>query len=449
MASIDFGLSSYERARGDLPELPVINMFAEEAPTEGKVILQSRPGLVDREKGMGEGPIDVLFQRDLVLNGALFGVSDTKLYRRTDPVGQLNGTGPFSIAGYENYIFVAGGRRLFGYNGTTFEQITFPDDAYVSKVLIAASRLVAISKDTGTFYWTPPLGLEIDPLDFATAENAPDRLLDALFIDDVLLLFGSETVEFWPNTNDPDLPFQPLEGRVIEKGIRATGCAVGIGSTFAWVTNENQVCIADENTVLSNEGLEEKIAASTKCRLFKFLIGSTEFLALRIDTETHVWNSRIKRWSQFASNEQDNWLPQAFAGGVFGSAIDGRTFAWSDGYADPDGELERRFRGGFPLNSGGVRIDNVQLRTNVGQTSFLNGEFAEPVMEMRLSRDVGQTWGPWKQASLGRQGEYRKRVQWRSCGMASQPGFLAEFRCTAPVSLRVSDVLLNEGGAGR
>lgn len=449
MPAIQFGLSSYERARGDLPALPVINMVAEEGPTEGKVILQSRPALLDREADMGTGPVDTLFKRDLVLGGALFGVSGGELYEETTSLGAIDGSGPFSIDGYKEFLFTAGGGSLWGYDGTTLAAVAMPNGENVVKVFVGASRAIAIVEGTDEYYFSDPLETDIDALDFAASESKVDRLLDGLFIDDTAVLFGAETVEFHPNTNDPDLPFQPLEGRVFEKGIKATGCATGIGPTFAWVTNQNQVCLGDETTIISNEGLEEKIAVSTSCRLFTFLISGTEFLCLRIDNETHVWSWRSKRWSEFTTYGADNWAAQTFAGGVFGSAIDGKTMAWGGGHVDLGLTLERRFRGGFPLNSGGFRVDNVQLRCNTGQTPFLEGDYADPPVEMRLSRNAGQTWSNWKRTTLGIQGNYRKRVQWRSCGMASQPGFLTEFRVTAPIDWRVSDVLLNEGTGGR
>lgn len=449
MPALQFGLSSYERARGDLPGLPVINMTAEEAPTEEKgILLQSRPGLSDRDADMGAGPVRELFKRDNVLGTALFGVSGSNLYQGVTDRGAVNGDGPFSIAGYENFVFIAGGAGLWGWNGTTLAEIEFPDDADVAKVIVAASRVVAIRKDTGIFYWSNPLETDIEGLDFATAENQPDRLRDCLFIDGVLILFGAETIEFWPaTTSDP--PFQPLQARVIERGIRDTGCAVLIGPTFAWVTNQHQVCLQDENTILTNPGLEEKIEASATCRLFTFLIGGVEYLALRLDDETHVWSWRARTWSKFESYGADNWIPQCAAGGIFGSSVDGATMEWGSGHTDLGGVLERRFRAGFPLNSGGLQINNMQLRSNVGQTPFLAGEYADPQVEMRLSRDAGQTWGNWRATALGEQGNYRTRVQWRACGMASQPGVLAEFRVTAPVPFRVSSVLINEQWGGR
>jgi hypothetical protein len=111
--------------------------------------------------------------------------------------------------------------------------------------------------------------------------------------------------------------------------------------------------------------------------------------------------------------------------------------------------MERRWVGGFPINGEPVGVSNLRIRCNPGQTDFLEGDYANPTIEVRLSRDAGQTWGLWKQTSLGRQGEYSKRIEWRALGLASYPGFLAEFRLTDPVPLRVSGVFINEPSGGR
>lgn len=444
---LQFGLSSFQRARGNLPELPVINMFAEEAPTEESgVILQSRPGLADRSADMGSGPIDGLFKADGVLDGALYGVSGSQLYREATVIGTIDGTGPVSMAGFEDKLFINAGASIWVYDGSALTSIAFPDGADVRKILVGASRLIAIRADTEKFYWSDVLSSNIDALSFASAENQPDRLRDALFMDDILILFGAETVEFWPNTSDNDLPFQPLEGRVFERGIKATGCATKFGATFAWVTNDNQVCVSDPDGIISRAGLEALIEASVATRLWTFQLEGTEFLALRIDAGTWVYSARSKMWSQMASNGEDNWIPQCFAGGVFGSAIDGKTLAWSTGHQDLGSVMERRFRAGVPLNSGGVTVDNLIVRTNPGNTPFLSGDYVDPVIEMRRSLDGGRTWGNWRQKTLGEQGKYRKLVQWTGCGMFGHPGILVEFRVTDPVPFMVSDVRVNELG---
>lgn len=446
---LQFGLTAQERARGDLPELPVINMFAEEAPTEETgIVLQSRPGLLDRVEDMGAGPVQALFKADGVLGGALFGVSGGAFYEGAVGKGAVDGSGPFSIAGYEDKLFVAGGASLWGYDGTTLAAVTFPDGAGVNKVVVGASRLIAIRADTEKFYWSDVLSDTIDALSFASAEQQPDRLKDLLFWSDSLVLFGTETVEFWPNATDPDLPFQPLEGRTYRRGIKGTGCATLVGPTFAWVTDTNQVCIENPDNIVSKPGLEALIEASATVRLWTFLLEGTEFLALTLDGRTFVRSMRSGLWSEFVSAEADNWVPQCFAGGVFGSSLDGTTIQWGTGWEDLGGTLERRFRAGAPLNAGGAILSNVVLRNNVGATTFETGTYANPIVEMRSSRDAGRTWGAWRPARLGEQGNYRKRVQWKACGMASQPGVLLEFRVSDPVGWRVSDVLVNEPAGG-
>lgn len=453
MPQMQFGLSSYQRARGDLPALPVINMFAEASPVEEKgVILQSRPGLDDRAASIGND-IEMLFTKDGVLNGDLFGVSGGFLYRSTSFVGEVPGDGPVSIAGNEIGVMATAGEDLKFYNGA-LSTVSFPDGADVSKVFSGGARFWAIRADTGRVYWTPALGSAVDPLDFATAESLPDRLLDALWIDDTAVLFGSESVEFWPNTGDADLPIQPLEGRVFEKGVKATGCATAFDASFAWVTNDNSVCVNGQKPEpISQPGMNERIAASESCRLFTFLFDGQEFLCLRLDFaegpgETHAFGAESRMWNELASYGETNWLPKTWAGGVFGCS-NGRTAQWSAGWEDFGGVLERRLRGGFPINGGGVTISNLLLRCNTGQTPFLTGVYADPLVEMRLSDDAGRTWYEWEGVNLGTQGAFGDDVAWHNLGMASYPGMLAEFRISDPVDFRVSDMLLNEPYGGR
>jgi hypothetical protein len=453
---VPFGLSSYQRGPGDLPELPVINCYAEEAPTEeGRVVLQSRPGLSDRSANMGQGPVKQLFTQDGVLSGALFGVSNGTLYEATTSLGVIAGSGFVSMAGNEIGLMVTAGSSLYYWNGTVLATVSFPDSASVSHVFTGGSRFWAIRADTGKLYWTDSLEADVEALDFATAESLPDKLLQGLWIDGQPILFGAESVEFWQQTGSSTLPITPLKHLVWEVGIKATGCAVNIMDTFACVTSENNVVLQSEKNIISNAGLQARIEASTNVSLFTFLLDGVEFLALRLDAETQVFNPRTGMWSEFESYGETNWVPQCFASGVFGSSLDGKTLEWGTAHADivtagnPSGVLERRFRGGFAINGGGINIANVQLRCNVGQTPYLTGDYTEPTVEMRLSRDAGQTWGNWRGVSLGSQGSYRTKVQWRACGMASQPAFLAEFRVTDPIDVRFSDVLVNEAWGGR
>jgi hypothetical protein len=451
MPSIPFARSNYERSEGDLPAFRTVNLYTEKAQGDNYV-LQSRPGLDDRGADMGAGPVKQVFKRDGVFGGDLFGVSAGNLYRNTTSLGSIPGTGFMSIAGNEIGVMVASGSTLRYYNGTTLADVTFPDTADVAHVFAGGSRFWFIRKDTGKLYWTDALEADVESLDFATAESLPDKLLQGLWIDGMAVLFGAETIELWQQTGDATLPIKPMVNLVYERGVKATGCAVAIGSTFAWVGNDNVVYLTDEKTPISNEGLNAKIAASNTCGLFTFLIDGAEFLALRMDDATEVWRQSTGTWHEWATYGQTNWAASCCDAGVFGSGIDGKTLAWGTDKTDAlatGGVMERLLTAGFSVDGGMGTVNNLRLRCAAGVTPYLAGEYATPMVEMRLSDDGGKLWSDWDAVSLGEQGDYGALVEWRALGGFGYPGALFEFRCTDPVGFRVSDVLINERFGGR
>lgn len=449
MPDFQYGTSSFDRANGNFPSLPVINIVAEEVPTEPKVALISRPGLANSGITMGAGPVKGLYQNDGVLSNGLFGISAGHLYSSGTDLGAINGSGPVSLAGFETMLFANAGDDIYKWNGAALSVVTLPATFDVLKICVGTSRLILIDNNTGKFYWSNVLDPLIDALSFATAENSPDHLKDCLFYGDTLVLFGSETIEFWPaSASNPDLPFSPLPGRTISIGIKNTGCATLFSGAFAWITNRNDIRAGDANNIVSTPSLEEKIAKSASVSLWTFMLESAEFLAVTLDNDTWVFSTKSSQWSQFRSNGQTNWIPRCYVNGKFGSSIDGRLVQWTTDYQDFGGVLERRFRAGIPLDNGTIRLDNVSLRVNQGQTPFLTGTYADPSVELRLSRDGGFKWGYWRRKSLGLQGQYRRLVKWLSMGMFGYPAVLMEIRVTDPVPFRVSNLTANEAYAG-
>lgn len=448
MADYVYGISTFERRRGDFPQLPVVNMLGENIPVEPGNTLQSRPGLENSTISMGSEPVRELFQIDGVLSNGLFGVAGTKLFNGSTELGEIDGTENVSFCGYEDYVFVNAGQKIWSFDGSVLNDISFPDDAPVSKIAVGASRLIALRKDTGTFYWSGPLGVTIDPLDFATAENSPDKLLDLLFIADRLYLFGSETVETWPVAADQDLPFQPLPGATFPVGIKAVGCATPLGRGFAWITNYNEVCVDTPENIISDPELQVRISKSSFVHTWVFFVDDNEFLAITLDDETWVYGVRNQLWSTFKSYRQDNWVCQCYENGYFGTTIDGTLAQWSDGYADFGDILERTFNAWVPITAEPLWLANTVLRTNPGTTPFLSGEYASPVVELRTSLDGGRNWQNWQKQSLGVQGQYRAKTIWSSLGQFGYPGVLVQVRCSDPVPFRVSGLTYNEPFGG-
>lgn len=445
--NVFYGTGVSDTERGNFPELKVVNMVPEGEATEPEgLVLNSRKGLKNSSITFGLDPVRALFQIDGVLNNELFAVSGNTLYGgATGAIGNINGNGPVSMAGYENVLFICAGQDIWAYTVEAgLNRLSFPDNAAVSAIATGASRLIAIRKDTGIFYWSETLTSTIGGLNFATAENSPDKLKDILFIGDTLHLFGSETVEFWPvSSSNPDLPFMPLQGRVFQKGIKATGCASKFASTFVWVADDNQICMGDPNNVISTPTIETKIAQSTGVKLWTFEMFGTEYLALRLDNHTYCFSQQYGQWIEMTSFGEPNWLPQCYENGYFGSSTTGDLYQWTNNdYSDFGGPLERAFNIWVPLDTGTTPLYNILCRIASGVGYSYT---KDPTIELRASRDGGFYWGPWKQRSLKTLGQYGEKITWRSLGAFKYPGGLLEIRTTDNVPFRFSGAIVNDG----
>jgi hypothetical protein len=98
-----------------------------------------------------------------------------------------------------------------------------------------------------------------------------------------------------------------------------------------------------------------------------------------------------------------------------------------DGWDDLGVEMERRWPWAIPLDDP-MSLDNVVFWMNVGQSLVLAGQGSDPVMEVRLSDDAGQTWTDWEDAEIGNAaiggtGMYRTLPEFRALGMYDFPGW--------------------------
>lgn len=442
------------RSRGDLPQLPLVNMYAETAITEPtQFALQSRPGLVSSGTSYGAGPIRALYKADGVLSGYTVALSGSSLYVNGVSVGTVNGTGSPSIAGNQMGVVVTRGSDANYYDGSDFRNISFPDSASVVKVMEQGGRFVFIRGDTQRYYWTQPLAnavdgsgdILIDGLDYTSAENEPDKLVDGLVFENHLVLGGVSSIEFHGQTGNDDAPWQPTLGRVFNKGVRAAGCMTLWNNSFAWVSPGNIVYqyAGSAPARISDDGIEELIAASTACSTDSFFLEGHEFLRIKLDDVDLLCDAVTGEWCQWATYNQTGFVGgPVLTGPQFGSTIDGTIYNLTEN--DELGTtMERYFRAGFPLEAGNMTVHNLALRANPGQGA------SALTVSMRYSRDGGQTWTNYVSVSLGDAGEYRTLAEWRALGLFDQPGALFDFKFTGDAQFRCSGVVYNESMRGR
>lgn len=455
MPDLFYGTGAYRRDRGTMPDLPVLNMVVEKSPAAKRgFILQSRPGMIEAGE-VGSGPIHGMYQRSGAIGGNRYTVSGGSLYKDTTSLGAVAGSGPVSFAASPYNLLLTRGATLYSYNGSVFAAETVPGpDGEVQEVRAVAHLAgyeIAIIKGTNKFNFRLANATEWDGLDYANAENEPDELIDVQVIDDILVLLGSESVEFWPKTGDATIPFRPMDGRVFEKGVIDTGCACRFDNTMAWIGNEGVVYVsANVPTRISDAGIEERIEKSSSYALYSYFFEGTEYLALRLSQGTWIFSAASKEWSEFGSYDRSNWRANCVAQGpIFGDDETGKLWVFHNDHVDAGGVLERRIRAALSIEGGAGSVNNLRVACNPGTTKDLNDQYSSPVIEMRRSRDGGRTWSEWRPTKLGVQGDYRQRSEWRALGMFDDPGAIFEFRVTDPVDLRISNIAANEPTGGR
>lgn len=447
MPSLSYGVGAYDRTTGNLPPLELVNMMVEGAKTsENQICLQSRPGLATSAT-RGTGPIKAIYSEQGVFSGAVFTVSGSTAYKDATSLGAVNGSGPYSLAGTASEVLIAGGGTLQRSTGAALANVTFPDSAPVRAICVINFLFVAVRGDStypGRFYWSAVNnGNSWNALDYATAERVPDALMDIAALGDNIWLFGQSSLEVWQNTGNATLPFERIEQVAFDRGIMTTGCWAKVDNTLVFIGSDAVVYRAsDGNPVrISDHWLEEKIAASTAWSMFSFKWQGHEFACVRIDAGSFLYDTVTQQWCEFQSSA-GQWIARCAAmvgtTAYFGHSSTGAVMTFS-GWQDLGADLERRFTAATPLDSR-LAIDIVRVWANAGQGA---------TVQMRYSRDGGQSWSAYVSVSAGTAAQYRIRPEWRRCGMFDFPGAMFDFKCVSNSGLRISAVKINDAAGGR
>ena len=441
---LEYGKGAYKRDRGNLPPLETVNMFVEQSNSQG-VVMQSRLPLAVVET-IGAGPVQASLVRDGVFNGERFTISGNIAYRGTVELGAVVGSGPASIAVRGGEVLFNAGGPIYSYNGTDFIAVTFPDSSNVTKIFYTAGYFIAIEAGTGYLFFSAVNdGRTWDALDFFEVESEPDAVLDIVTLDGVLVAGGKDSIEFFAPTGNADLPYSPIQQRVFEQGVFATGCMVQDDNTFFFI-GFDQILYRNGNVpeALGGDWLTERIALSSTVRLYLLKDQRHKFVCIRLDTETWALDITTGEIFELRSYGRANFR----CGPDYGDDETGKIWQFVDYGADNDeGIVERIVTAGERLISPKT-YDNVLVECEVGTTPFLTGDYTNPAIEFRMSDDGGNIWTDWESDTLGERGDYRKYVEFRCLGQARYPGALFQARVTDPVSLRISGFYDNQAVNG-
>ncbi len=457
MTDLALGLSAYKRGSGALPEVKCINLFAEQTPTnKGGVALLGRPALVPWVD-IDVGPIRAVFRRAGAFDGDFIAVSGTNVYR-VNSAGTATlldgGIGDpdtrVSIAASDTHVFFANGNNAYVSTGTDVLPIDFPDDAGVAWVEYLQGYFLFVRSDSETFYWLAPGDIDIDALNFISAERSPDGLRAMKVLGDEAWAFGEATIEIFVATGQADPAFQRVQGRVFDRGCLNANTIASMDNTLFWVGDDHIVYRGSGvPTRVSEHTIEEWLRGSTAddLRAWTFSFDGHTFYALTNgDDKSYVFDASTSGWCEFSSYQRGSWRAHlgAFNSSLIVAGDDelGRLWYLSDTvFLDDTAAIIAEATAGITVQGNTPPCHNVFFDSAKG---LAGAGVTDHWVEMRQSDDAGNTWSGWERANLGAMGEYGTRSVWRRRGNMRSPGRIFSFRISSPARIRISGARMNE-----
>jgi hypothetical protein len=439
--------SSYVTRSINAADARMVNLFPEIIPEGGlePAFLNRAPGL-RLLASIGNGPIRGLwdFSPD---STTAFVVSGNQLFKIDTSytptlLGTVAGTGPVSMADNGTQLFIAANGPGYIYNNTTnvFQQITDPDFPGAVTVGYLDGYFVFNEPNSQRIWITALLdGLSVDPLDFVSAEGAPDDVTGIIVDHREVWVLGTNSVEVWYNAGTADFPLQRIQGAFNEIGCISPYSLAKLDNGVFWLGSDARgkgiVYRANgyTGTRISTHAVEWQIQQYNDIsdavaytyqqdgHAFYVLIFPSANTTWVYDVATQAWHERAGfangQFTRHRSNCQMAFNNQI----VVGDFQNGNIYAFDlDDYSD-NGSIQKWLRTWRALPTGQnnfKRTAQHSLQLNCESGVGLNlGQGSNPQVMLRWSDDGGHTWSNEHWAPIGQIGAYGRRTFWRRLGM--------------------------------
>lgn len=289
-----------------------------------------------------------------------------------------------------------------------------------------------------------------------------------MFVDPngLIWLIGTETFEVWYNTGAGTQPWAPLSGLF---GRFGTVAPFAFGVSWAgmfWIARSAEggaVAVRTKGSVpeavstYAVNGALAQYLRSNQIRDAELLLYQDQGHSFAnfsfpsanatwsLDAEAQGWGER-GAWNS-AAGRYDVWAPrvhaECFGKHLVGDRSTGTVYVMDTTLTtEIDGTGIRRLRRtpGLIDEHKRVPIDQLELLMDVG-FGTATGAGSDPQALLRVSQDGGHTFGNERRASIGRIGQYRKRVYWTRLGAPAD--CVVEVVWSDPSPVRVVNAFLN------
>lgn len=440
--------SSYVARSPNAADSRMVNLFPEVVPEGGK-----EPGFLMRAPGLrllntvGTGPIRGMW----VMADVGYVVSGKSLYKLNNSfaptyLGDVYpGTAPVSMADNGTQLFIAcnGPSYIFDRSTGTLSKITDPDFPGALTVSFLDGYFV-FNEPNSQRIWITQLydGMNIDALDFASAEGSPDGVVGQIVDHRECWVFGTNSVEVWYNAGTADFPLQRVQGAFNEIGCAAAFSIAKMDNGIFWLgkdargqgivyrangyTGQRISTHAVEWQIQQYGSMSDAIGYTYQQdgHSFYVLVFPSANTTWVYDAATGSWHERAG-WSNGEFTRHVGNCQMYFKNEVvIGDYRDGRIYAFDlDTFSD-GGEIQKWLRTWRAIPTGQNTLKrtahhSLQLDCESG-VGLNSGQGSNPQVMLRWSDDAGHTWSNERSGSMGEIGVFGKRVLFRRLGMTQK-----------------------------
>lgn len=364
-------------------------------------------------------------------------------------LGFVGGTGPVSIARNDaattQVVIVTGGYAYLLESGSLVIK-EYTDGSgnvlFTPLGVTSCGGYFVFWEGDGTFWASALNATTVDALSFATAEADPDGLTAAFGQANTLYLIGTVSTEIWTVSGSGDFPFEKVQGAHLRFGSLSPDTIVDFGESIVMVCEDNVVreITGYQNRAISSNEVSRLIEEETdKSALYAFSYkrGVNRFYCLQGTGWTREYNAATGTWHDRYSGLSDPWkaayYARAFNKDVFGSRETGRTYEGDYTTFQEDGDpqiwgFDTETFHSFP---NGLSFEKLSIDAETGDGISLT---EDAYCMVRWSDDGGRTVKGEKRLSLGKTGEYGKRLHTQGgLGTCSPSGRMFKVRISDPV----------------
>lgn len=422
----------------------LLNFFTERASPEskGQAPLFGAPG-ISGQVAVGTGPSRGAWN----FNGVAYFVSGQELCvlssgGTSQVVGTgIGGTGPVSMSDNGVQLCIVNGALGWIYTLATgvLQQITSP--AFYPAFTVIFMDGYFIFDRAGTNEWFLSAlydGLTYNGLDFATAEGQPGFVTATVQNLQLLFIVCTGHIELWYDAGTADFPFQRYAGGIINYGcvspytvLKQDGAVFFLGADRVFYRLQANVPIRVSTHAI--EHLIQQAPQIANAFAMTWTIEGHKMVSLTLPSGklTECFDISTNRWHD--RNSVDANFTDLGAWRVTTAlAIYGQTY-FGDGLSANVGILDWTTYTEFGLPMLGViqsanqqhdrkRVFCARFELDVeAGVGLTNGQGSNPKIILQRSIDGGVTYGiDQYPRSMGKQGEYRKRLRWMRQGMGRQ-----------------------------